>query len=155
MRTVRDESGDRYLLLAESGGRSRVRDPETGEVRVLPTDRLEPVDGASPLETAGEAVPKSLRSVLTAVHDERALGLLLEIDRRGPIDVRSLLAYDRCESDLHGLLAELRAAGLLAETDANGRRGYRTTDAASDALAVLVGDSDHGTGGDRNEDRSH
>lgn len=138
MRTVRDGDGDRYLLLKESGESSLVRDPATGERHHLPNDDLEPVDGESPLVTAAAAVPPEVRHILTAVHDERALGLLLEIDARGPVGVRALVSgYDLCESDLHGLLAEFRAAGLVVETETGGRRGYATTDAASDALAML------------------
>jgi hypothetical protein len=138
MRTVRDESGKRYILVKESSESSRVRDPETGEERHLANDRLEPVDGESPLATAARAVPESVRTVLAAAHDDRALGLLLEIDERGPVDVRTLLAEtDLCESDLHGLLAEFRAAGLITETDVDGIRGYEPTATAEEALVAL------------------
>jgi hypothetical protein len=138
MRTVRDEDGTHYLLLKESGQSSLVRDPTTGDERHLPNDDIETVDGESPLETAANAVPDAVRRVLTAAHDDRALGLLLEIDSQGPVGVRTLLsAYDLCESDLHGLLAEFRAAGLLDETKTNGQRGYVTTDVASEGLELL------------------
>jgi len=138
MRTVRDADGDRYLLLKESSESSRVRDPETGEERHVPNDELEPVDGESPLEAAANAVPEAARRLVTAVPDRRALGLLVEVDDRGPLDVHVLLdAYDLCESDLHGLLAEFRAAGLVEEIDVAGRRGYRITDEGHDALARL------------------
>ena len=138
MRTVRDDDGTHYLLLKESAESSLVRDPATGEQRHLPNDVLEPVNGESPLDTASAVVGDDIRRVLTAVPNERALGLLLEIDRRGPVGVRLLLdAYDLCESDLHGLLAEFRAAGLVEEATVNGRRGYDTTATAEDALAAL------------------
>lgn len=140
MRTVRDESGRRYLLLKESSDSSLVRDPETGEQRHVANDRLEPVDGESPLETASRAVPEPIRVVASAVHGDRSLGLLLEIDARSPVDVRTLTsAVDLCESDLHGLLSEFRAAGLVRETDVSGVRGYETTERASEGLAVLRG----------------
>jgi len=143
MRTVRDESGNRYLLLKQSGDASRVRDPVTGEERHLPNDSLEVVEGESPLETASRVVSPAVRTVVTAAHDDRALGLLLEIDERGPVDVRVLLdAYDLCESDLHGLLGEFRAAGLVREAEVAGCRGYETTDTASEGLAVLAGDGE-------------
>ena len=75
---------------------------------------------------------------MQTARDDRALGLLAEIESRGPIAVRDLLAaYDLCESDLHGLCAELRAAGLLAETEVAGERGYRTTERASEMLSRL------------------
>lgn len=138
MRTVRDESGRRYLLLKESSESSLVRDPETGDECHLANDRLERVAGESPLETASRAVTEPVRAVTSAVHDDRSLGLLLEIDARSPVDVRTLVsAVDLCESDLHGLLAEFRAAGLVVETDATGVRGYETTERAEDGLAVL------------------
>jgi hypothetical protein len=138
MRSVRDDAGKRYLLLKQSGESSRVRDPETGEERYVPNDRLEPADGESPLATAARAVPESVRTLVTAAHDDRALGLLVDLHARGPLDVRTLLAaYDLCESDLHGLLGEFRAAGLLRETTVAGERGYETTDTADEALTAL------------------
>ena len=141
MRTIRDEGGNRYLLLKRSSDSSRVRDPETGEERHLPNDALEVVGGESPLETASRAVPESVRTIANAVHDDRSLGLLLEIEARGPVNVRVLLdAYDLCESDLHGLLAEFRAAGLIREVEVSGGRGYETTAVGSEGIAGLVSD---------------
>jgi hypothetical protein len=135
MRTVRDASGDRYLLVEESAEASLVRDPETGEERYVDADDLDPVEGESPLATAADAVPEPTRRLLLAARDDRALGLLVELDARGPIAVVDLLgAYDLCESDLHGLLAEFRAAGLVVEREVAGRRGYALTDEARTAL---------------------
>jgi hypothetical protein len=72
---------------------------------------------------------------MNSLRDDRALSLLADIDTRGPLSVRTLLStQDCCESDLHGLCAELRAAGLLAETEVAGERGYRTTERASEVL---------------------
>lgn len=140
MRTVRDDAGTRYILLKESSDASLVRDPETGVEQHLPNDTLEPVEGESPLATAASAVPDAVRTVLTAAHDEQALGLLVELDGRGPLSVHELLdSYDLCESDLHGLLAEFRAAGLIEEVDVAGRRGYATTATAGDAVEALIG----------------
>lgn len=140
MRTVEDDAGNRYLLLKESADSSRVRDPETGEERYIPNDRLTAVAGVSPLEAATAGLPEGLKRVLTAVHSERALGLLFVLEAEGPLSVRTLLGtYDLCESDLHGLLGEFRAAGLIEETSVNGDRGYRTTDLAADAVAALRG----------------
>jgi hypothetical protein len=138
MRTVRDESGTRYLLLKRSSESSLVRDPETGERTHVPNDRLEPVEGESPLETAAEAVADPVRRLLTATHDDRSLGLLVELDARGPLAVTDLLdAYDLCESDLHGLLGEFRAAGLVVEATVAGQPGYDATERTADALAAL------------------
>lgn len=143
MRTVEDDDGRRYLLLKESHEASRVRDPKTGEERYVENERLTKVRGDSPLATASTAVPAPVRRVLTAVPDERALGLLVELDDRGPLSVRTLLdAYDLCESDLHGLLAEFRAAGLVREATAAGERGYETTEQATEALAMVTGHDD-------------
>lgn len=139
MRTVRDESGTRYVLVKQSSESSLVRDPETGAEKHVANERLEPVDGESPLSTAAHAVPASVRTVLTAAHDDQALGLLIELNRRGPLSVHDLLdSYDLCESDLHGLLAEFRAAGLVDEATVLGQPGYGTTASASDAVEWLT-----------------
>jgi len=134
MRTVEDDDGDLYILLKESNESSLVRDPESGERRHVANDTLAPVTGESPLTTAAGAVSAPVRTLLTAVPDERALGLLLELDERGPVGVRALLEYDLCESDLHGVVGELRAVGAIRETAVGGERGYALTDAATEAL---------------------
>lgn len=132
VRTVTHE-GDRYLLVKRSGESSLVRDPETGDERYLPNDELV-VTGESPLVTAARAVPADARDRLP-VADEEALGLLAELHERGPVDARTLMdGYDRCESDFHGLVTELRAAGLVREARVAGERGYELTDLAADAL---------------------
>lgn len=119
MRPVRDEDGTPYLLVERSAGTSRVRDPLTGEERRLPTDQLSPA--------------------------EEALGVVADLVDRGPLAVRALLSdHPLCESDLHGLLAELRAAGLIREATVGGRRGYASTDAARAAVER----ADEGTGGE-------
>ena len=136
MRTV-EHDGERYLLVKRSGESSLVRDPETGEERYLPNDELT-ATGDSPLAVAARAVPEPQRRLLTAVHSERTLGVLVELDDRGPLSVREFLGrYDLCESDVHGTFAELRAAGLVEEVDVGGERGYATTDLAGEALDAL------------------
>ncbi|MFD1512288.1 DUF7346 family protein [Halomarina rubra] len=143
MQTVRDDDGRRYLLLKRSSESSLVRDPETGTERYLPNDRLTPTgDDDSALTLAARAVPAPVRRVLTACRDDRALGLLLELDRRGPLPARALVDYDLCESDVVGLVSEFRAAGLVVKADATGERGYDLTDDAREALAVLRGAED-------------
>lgn len=139
MRTVRDESGTHYILLKESSDASLVRDPETGAEHHVANDELEPVEGESPLSTAASAVPEARRRLVTAAHDDRALGLLVELDARGPLSVEQLLdSYDLCESDLHGLLAEFRAADLVEPAEVLGQRGYDTTATTGETLALLL-----------------
>ena len=139
MRTVRDDDGRVYVLLKQSSESSRLRDPETGEEVHRPNDSLTVLDGESPLETTARRVPESVRTILSATRGDRSLGLLLDIEDRGPLAVRTLLdAYDLCESDLHGMLTEFRAAGLLEEATVAGERGYRTTETASEGLALLT-----------------
>jgi len=129
MRTVADAEGRRYLLRKRSREAWLVRDPETGEEHHRPASELSVVDGESPLETAARGVPDAVERDLD-LPGERAVGLLAEIRRRGPVGVRALLSsYDLCESDLHGLLAEFSAAGLVAETQVAGERGYEATEA--------------------------
>lgn len=138
VRTVEDGAGTRYVLLKRSGDASLVRNPVTGEERYLSNEKLSPVEGESALETAARAVPEPTRRILRAVHSDRALGLLVELDERGPVAVRDLMgSYDLCESDLHGLLAEFTAAGLVTEARVLGERGYELTDVAHEGLTAL------------------
>jgi hypothetical protein len=139
MQTVRTESDERYLLVDSAEESSRVRDPATGEEHTVAAERLEATD-ESALATAAGVVPEPVRRLVSAVPDDRALGLLHEIDARGPVAVRDLLAYDLCESDIHGLCAEFRAAGLLEACEVAGERGYRTTPEANTALAIVADD---------------
>ena len=139
MRTVRDESGTTLLLVKESSDSCKVRNPKTGEESYRDADDLEPVAGESPLSTAAGAVPEPVRRVLTATPNERALGLLVDLRERGPHSVRYLLdATDLCESDLLGMLTELRAAGLVEEAGVAGERGYKTTETAAEGIDALV-----------------
>ncbi|MFP9190747.1 DUF7346 family protein [Natronosalvus vescus] len=138
MKPVRDEDGRRYLLLKRSSESSLVRDPATGETRHIPTDQLETLPGASPLEMAAAVIDESVRTLLLSIPDERTLGLVLEIDAHGELGVRTILdRYDFCESDLHGRLTVLNAAGVLEETTVNGERGYTLTSEATQAISVL------------------
>ena len=134
MQSVRDAEGRRYLLVKRSADSSRVRDPATGEERHLPNEDLEP-EGESPLSAAAGGLPDGVRRAVLACPDDRALGLLVELVDRGPLAVRTLLgSYDLCESDLHGLLAEFRAAALVEEATVAGERGYAPTESARDAV---------------------
>jgi hypothetical protein len=145
MQTVRDADGETYLLVKRSAESSRVRDPATGAERYVDNDELRVVDGASPLETAAAGVPASVRLTMRAVHDDRSLGLLAVVVDEGPIAAIDLLdAADMCESDLHGALSEFRAAGLVAEAEVAGRRGYEATAVAVEALGLLRGGSESG-----------
>ncbi len=129
MRTV--AFGDeRYLLVERAGDACVLAHPGTGDRLVVPADAVAERPAVSPLATAAEAVDAA-PELRAAVPDRRALGLLAELDRRGPTPVRALLEYDLCESDLHGVLAELSAAGLVAEARVAGERGYRLTGRAA------------------------
>ncbi len=165
MRTVRVDGevedatpGQRFLLLKESGDACLVRDPATGERRYLPTDAVERVD-APPVALAD--APESLRAL--AARDGR-LGLLVDLVDRwdgdangapdeddpdpepdgGATPVRTLLDETTlCESDLHGALADLEAAGLIDRVERTdpllGRSGraYRPTERALSAVERL------------------
>lgn len=137
MRTVETPDGERHLLLATSDGTARIRDPATGTERTVDAADIETVE-ESPLAVAAEGVPESVRQVLTAVHDERALGVLVTLVDDGPTAVVDLLSYSGlCESDFNGLFAELRAAGLVAECEVAGTRGYEATETAAEAVELL------------------
>lgn len=138
MKTVRDDDGTPYLLLKRSAQASLVRDPATGNECYVRNERLEEVESESALETAATGIDPAVRRLLRSVRDDRSLGLLIEVADRGPTGVRTILdEYDFCESDLHGLLASVTAAGLLEETEVAGERGYRATDDCRRALSVL------------------
>ncbi|MES3516532.1 MAG: hypothetical protein PPP58_02595 [Natronomonas sp.] len=133
MRTI-EHDGSRYLLVKRAAESSLVRDPETGRQFHLPNEDIEPAE-MSPLVAAASAVSVPDDGPLATVRSPRALGVLLELDARGPLSVYELLgSYELCESDLHGLFGELRAAGLVAPADVDGRRGYALTQTASDAI---------------------
>jgi hypothetical protein len=142
MQTVRDATGETYLLVKRSAESSRVRDPDTGEERYVDNDELSVVDGESPLATAASGVPAPVRRTLGAVRDDRSLGLLAVVVDEGPIAAIDLLdAADMCESDLHGTITEFRAAGLIEEVDVTGRRGYEAASVAVEAMGLLRGGS--------------
>jgi hypothetical protein len=139
MRAVEDADGRRWLRLKRSAESSLVRDPVTGERTSLPNASLSPIEGADPLAVAADAAPAALRDRLGPLPDDRAVGLLVELGAGGPRSVRGLLdETDLCESDLHGMVGELGAAGLLEETTVAGRRGYALTEAASSALEAAT-----------------
>lgn len=141
MRTVRDDNGREFLLLKESAEASLVRDLATGEERYLPNDRLDP-SGEPPLVSAARAIPDEDHDDLARVPNDRALGLLVELWRRGAVPVRQLLGdYELCESDLHGVVGELSAAGLVRETHAAGERAYELTASARESLAGALDES--------------
>lgn len=138
MRTVRDGDGDRYLLVKQSDDSSLVRDPETGTERYVANESVDVVADESPLSTAAAGVNPAVRRLLTATYDDQSLGLLIELVDRGPLSTVALLdSYDLCESDLHGLLAEFRAAGLAEEAESGGQRGYDATGLANAAVSTL------------------
>jgi hypothetical protein len=136
MRAVRHDDGRRLVLENASGDTVRVFDPRTGEREHVPAAACTPLDDA-PLAVAAERVEEAARSLVTAVPDDQALGLLVVLADDGPLSVRTLL--DRttyCESDLHGLLVHFVAAGLLTEDD-DAERAYAVTETTRTALDRL------------------
>jgi len=137
VQTVTDDDGRRLLLVKRSSESSLVRDPDTGEESYRPNESLSAVDDP-PLAAAADGLAGPVRRAVLACPDDRALGLLVELVDRGPTAAETLTAaYDLCESDLHGLLAEFRAAGLVRETSVAGRPGYAPTDDAAAAVERL------------------
>ena len=152
MRTVRDSEGDRYLLVKQSDDSSLVRDPDSGAERYIANNDLDIVADESPLATAAAGIDPAVRRLLTATYDDTSLGLLVELVDRGPLATVALLdSYDLCESDLHGLLGEFRAAGLVTEAESMGQRGYDATELAEQAVEKLRDGDDTDTG-DSNAD---
>lgn len=135
MRIVEFE-GDRYLLLKRSTSSSLVYDPVSGDRRYLPNHELDISDksghGGSE-ESLLNRIPEL--GALGSIADDATLEILFEIETNGPLPARDLLGrIDCCESDLHGIISELRAAELVTEIDLPGGRGYQTTARASEAL---------------------
>lgn len=125
------------MLLSESDGTARIRNPATGDERTVDAETLEPLPDEA-LAVAAESIPESVRQTVTAVHDERTLGVLVTLVDDGPMAVVDLLSYSGlCESDFNGLFAELRAAGLVAECRIAGERGYEATETAEEAVDLL------------------
>lgn len=138
MRTVEDESGRRLLVVKRAAESWLVRDPESGAERYVDPADLRTVDDAAPLETAARGLDDDARRLVLAVRDDRALGLLCHLNAAGPCSVVALMdETDLCESELHGTIAEFRAAGLLAAERVDGQRGYGLTDAGRAALDRL------------------
>jgi len=95
-------------------------------------------DDTPPSESTAADVPASVRRLLTATPDEGTLELLCTLVDRGPTPATTLLdVAPYCESDLHGRLAEFRAAGLVSETTVVGEPGYEPTPEAVDAVEYL------------------
>lgn len=141
MRTVEDEAGRRYVLLKHADEMSLVRHIESGTEQYLANDQLSVIEDTPPLAHVATAVPAPTRKLLTAVPNSRALGLLLDLTNRGPLAVRTMItAYDYCESDLHGLLAEFTAAGLVETVDVGGERGYAISGEVRSVLESLQSD---------------
>lgn len=135
MRIVEFE-GDRYFLLKRSASSSLVYDPEASARRYVPNDELRVVEASQSGRSAASLEDsRTFEEPLRSIADEATLALLVELEIEGPTPAVELLARtELCESDLHGILGELRAAQLVVETDLPGGRGYRTTTRASDAL---------------------
>ncbi|ELY43394.1 DUF7346 family protein [Natronorubrum sulfidifaciens] len=143
MKTVHDDTGKRYLLLKRSEHASLVRNPQNGNECYIQNDRLEDDTDESALEIAARTISDPVRTLLTNVHDEATLGLLVELENRGPLGIRTLLGeYDFCERDLHGRLTVLSAADLLEEVEVAGERGYRLTESGAIALEQLSTDAE-------------
>ena len=135
---VTDSEGTRYILEKRSSDASRVRDPTTGERLHLPNDELEVVSGESALSLAAQTVSPDVVSLITSVPDERTLGLLLELERRGPTPVRTILDISTfCESDLHRRVALLTARDIIRETKRNGERCYELTEGGHRGLSAI------------------
>lgn len=136
MRLVRDASGRVNVVRSRGTEELTIVDPVTGAERTVSATTVAPVADESELHLVADAIPTPIEPPLATVGDPRALGILGVLEAAGPLPATTMLAFESlCESDLHGIVGELRAAGLVEEAIVDGRRGYRTTQAAEDALA--------------------
>jgi len=138
MRVVRDGAG-RINVVRERSDEQRVLvDPATGTERTVSAADVVPVVDEPELELVASALPDPTDSPLASIGDARARGILGVLEAAGPLPATMLLAFESlCESDLHGTVGELRAAGLVAETTVDGHSGYRMTETAARTLADL------------------
>jgi len=142
-RIVRDTDSRQYYLLKRSEDASLVRPVDGGDCRYLPTTELTVVDETSRTSAVLDPLPSSVRTLVTAVHDERTLAVLQDLALSGPLAVETLMSrYEFCESTFHGMIAELRVAELVTETTVAGERAYNTTEQANRALTSLRPPSD-------------
>ena len=111
MQTVRDDAGNRYLLVKRAAESSRIRDPDTGEEEYRPNDALT-FESTAPLSVRAAAVPEPVRRVVAAAHDDRSLGLLVELADRGPLPATELLAAAGCYAVVGGYV--LLDTGVVA-----------------------------------------
>lgn len=75
--------------------------------------------------------------------DDHALSLLVLLETSGPIAVQDLMRrIDLCESDVNGLLSELRAAGLIERVSIGAVPGYACAERGSALLRERAGERD-------------
>jgi|AntRauTorcE11898_2_1112593.scaffolds.fasta_scaffold33982_2 hypothetical protein len=130
MRVVTD-GNCHYVLQRIVDDDCHVRTLPSGETTTMPTASLSPADTDAALGTVDD-------NLVDDVGSNAAAGLLLELVVDGPTSARGLLdRFDVCESDLHGTVAELRAAGLIEPTTVYGERGYRAIIDGSQRLESL------------------
>lgn len=138
MRLVRDDAESPHLVLNRDGDAWRVRGLTSGTERTLEPEAVDSIEAAHPLDVAADALPTPDTGPL-AIADDRTFGMAVLLSRAGPQPVHVLLETEGlCESDLHGLMGELGAAGLVSETTVDGQRGYRATETATEAVADLT-----------------
>ncbi|MFW6435455.1 MAG: DUF7346 family protein [Halovenus sp.] len=120
MRVVSD--GESYFILQQVLAEDcRLRHFPSGSVTTRPCESITPVNS----DDLGEIFEEVDTDVAVS---PAATSLLLELAVGGPASARELLdRFDVCESDLHGAVSELRAAGVLEPTTVYGERGYRAT----------------------------
>lgn len=137
MKTGRGPDGRQLLVVGRTDGELRVRDPATGSEETVPAEQVDRLD-REPLAVVRDAVTDGLDEGRPIGTDDRTVGLAVEFVDRGPTPVRRLTAsYDACESDLNGMVAELRVAGLIEATSLAGQPAYRATASAEQLAARL------------------
>ncbi|MFB6253965.1 MAG: hypothetical protein ABEI06_05095 [Halobacteriaceae archaeon] len=138
MQPVKHLSGEVYLLIKESKESSKVRHPKTGEITHFPTEELEKMS-QSPLKIATNPVPDTVMFLITTVHSQEGMGLLIELYTRGPLSTKRLLDdYQMCESNLNALLNDLKVGNLIKETEIHNEPGYKLTSKTEQALDHII-----------------
>lgn len=123
------------LAIERRDGELLVRNPATGRERSIPADAAESLD-KEPLAVVRDAVGTAAGPPVGT--DDRTLAVAVELVDRGVTPARRLpRAYAACESDLVGMVTELRVAGLIDETAVGGVPAYEPTEQAVQLVGRL------------------
>lgn len=140
---ARDETG-RTVLVRVTGQDRRLRAVTTGDIIHDLSGSVSALN--KPIFRAvGEAMDAEECLPIDGIHTVDGLGLVTVLVDEGPIPSKQLMdVSSRCESDMHGLIGDLRAGTLLTDCQVAGQRGYRATSKARNLISGFRNDGNNG-----------